>query len=95
MTNKPEHIGSPDVFSELGVFVLTALFALVAAFLAGWFTYAHFHPKPTEQTWSQIVQAMPPSIIRDIAIDFCVANKRMCRTMPLSSPINPADGGVK
>ena len=84
-----------NVFNDLGAFILTCIFSLCAAFLAGWFTYAHFHPKPPEPTWAQIVQVMPPSIKRDIAIDFCVANKRMCRTMPLSSPINPADGGVK
>ena len=75
---------------------------LILAAVIGWVNGYHFNawlnpapPPPPPLTWAQIVQAMPPSIKRDIAIDFCVANKRMCRTMPLSSPINPMDGRTK
>lgn len=46
----------------------------------------------TKPTWAEIVAVMPPSIKEDIAIDFCVAHRRMCRHIPLSSPINPMDG---
>ena len=51
-------------------------------------------PKPIP-SWLEIVDIMPPKIKQDIAIDFCVAHKLMCRTMPLSSPINPMDGRTK
>lgn len=82
-------------FSDIGLFLIVSILVIFASFLAGYFTYKETHPKPPEPTWGQLVAVMPPSIKRDIAIDFCVANKRACRTMPLSSPINPMDSKGK
>jgi hypothetical protein len=46
-------------------------------------------------TVGEIVDALPPSVKQDIAIDFCIAHKRMCRSLPLSSPIGPMDSSTQ
>jgi hypothetical protein len=53
-------------------------------------SYVHRPP-----TWSEIISAMPPKMKEDIALDYCVAHKRMCKIVPLKSPIEPMDGRLK
>ena len=93
MTNKPEPAGSPDVFSELGVYMLTALFALVAAFLAGWFTYAHFHPG----TVQIVYRVREPSYdeVHVMAYDFMRDNPKVRLEMCSKRFVPVMDGGVK
>ena len=52
------------------------------------------HP-PDEATVARVVQSLPMSVRRDIAIDYCASGKaarRMCAMLPLSSPVEPMDG---
>jgi hypothetical protein len=66
------------------------IYAACASFLLGFLVHSWINDKP-EQTWGEVVSVMPLKIKEDIAIDFCVAHRRMCRNIPLSSPINPKD----
>ena len=93
MTNKQKTANAPDVFSELGVFVLTALFALCAAFLAGWFTYAHFHPG----TVQIVYRVREPSYdeVHVMAYDFMRDNPKVRLEMCSKRFVPVMDGGVK
>jgi hypothetical protein len=75
---------------EQGVLTGLVIAAVIAAVVV-------FLPKKEEPkaTWQQVVDIMPPSIKRDIAIDYCVAHRRLCRQLPLKSPIEPMDGKTK
>lgn len=39
------------------------------------------------ETWQQAVAMMPSSVKRDIAIDYCVANNRLCRNLPMEGNV--------
>lgn len=61
-----------------------------ASFLIGY--TMHIFTQDTKQTtWQDVVNSMPAKIKEDIAIEYCVSHKRLCRNLPLSSPVNPKD----
>lgn len=67
-----------------------AILVAAAAFILGWSAHILTAEQP-KATWQDTVNAMPAKIKEDIAIDFCISHKRMCRNLPLSSPVNPKD----
>ena len=67
-----------------------AILVACAAFILGWSAHILTVEQP-KATWQDTVNAMPAKIKEDIAIDFCTAHRRMCRNLPLSSPVNPKD----
>ena len=67
-----------------------ALLVACAGFVLGWLGHLLAYEPPLV-TWQNTVNAIPDKIKEDIAIDFCTAHRRMCRNLPLSSPVNPKD----
>lgn len=76
---------------EREVIADVAILVACAAFLFGYLVHM-LTQEPKQPTWQEVVNVMPAKIKEDIALDFCVAHKRMCKNLPLSSPINPKDG---
>jgi hypothetical protein len=48
--------------------------------------------QPKQTTWNELIQVMPIEVKRAIAMDYCTANRGLCKNLPLSSPIAPMDG---
>ena len=66
--------------------------ALCAVFILGYASKALVDScEKRPGTWAELVSAMPADVKETIALDYCVAHRRMCRNLPLSSPTNPAD----
>lgn len=75
---------------EREVIADVAVLVACASFLLGY--TVHIYTQDTKQTtWQDVINSMPAKIKEDIAIDYCVAHKRLCRNLPLSSPIQPLD----
>jgi hypothetical protein len=53
--------------------------------------FGAFLNQTKKPTWQEVIQAMPIEIRRNIAIDYCASNRGLCKSLPLSSPIDPMD----
>jgi hypothetical protein len=85
MINTIRSMSKTQKLAVIDVIALAMCFAFLVGYIVKMFSQ---DPAPT---WQQVIDVMPSSVKQDIAIDFCISHKRMCRSLPLSSPINPKD----
>jgi hypothetical protein len=70
--------------------IYAVIIIMVGMFIGGVLEYKLI----ARPTWQEILDVMPLELRRDIAIDYCVANREFCKNLPMKSPFGPMDGNL-